>query len=88
MRTSLNEIAQTEKYLTGQLNGSGSALFQAKMILNKSLTNNVLLQRSLMDILAIFHRRKIREEVKEVHDTLFSEASHPFPESVYKLFNP
>ena len=45
MRTSLNNIKQTEDYLSGQMSAGDSLLFKAKMLIDPSLRLSVVMQQ-------------------------------------------
>lgn len=89
MRTSLNEIEQTEKYLRQEMSGEESLLFQAKMIVDPRLRANVFLQRQLNHIVRLLHRETLRKEAGDVHHALFNSSEHrDFSDMIHKIFKP
>lgn len=87
MRTSLNEIQQIEKFLTGELPPDEHLLFEAQMLTNPQLKLHVALQKEIYLLLAHYHRNKLKHEVKEIHDRLFSKRKYnAFQKAIFSLF--
>ncbi len=89
MRTSLNEIQEVENFLLEKLPPQESLLFQAKLITNPMLKWNVALQSKLMDVVLLYHRRKLKVEIRTIHNRLFSNPDKSeFQLTIDKIFNP
>jgi hypothetical protein len=87
MRTSLNEIRENEEYLSGGMRTEDALVHEARMLSNPLLKINFLLQKKTMAILALYHRKKLKEEAERVHRRLFSDpAKAAFQQSVFQCF--
>lgn len=88
MRTSLTEIQQIEAYLLHQTTPAERLLFEAKLMLQPGLTEDVQLQQETYRLVKQYGRKKIREEIEAVHRKLFSEPQHKsFREKIARLFS-
>ena len=88
MRTSLNEIKRIEKFLLKELSPEENLLFEAQMLTNPLLRLHVSLQKEIYLLLSHYHRKKLKEEVEEVHQKIFNDpAKKDFQLSIYRLFN-
>ena len=85
MRTSLNEIREIEEHLLKQHSPEEDLLFQARLILYPSLKEKVLWQQKVYELVRAYGRKKLREEIEEVHQKLFSAPEHKsFREKIFK----
>jgi hypothetical protein len=75
MRTSLNEIREAESFLKKEMNAGESLVFQAKLITNPRLRFNVTLQKRLMDVVRLYHLRKIKRDLQMTHRNLMQPGS-------------
>ncbi len=87
MRTSLNEIKLTEEYLGKQLSASENLLFEARMLASPALGVNVWLQKKLMDLVRLYHRKQLRNKVADYQDC-FSRApeNSSYQKKIVELF--
>lgn len=87
MRTSLTEIEQTEKFLSGKMVPEDALVFEAKMLSNPLLKMNVFFQQKVYSLVRLYHRKKLKEEAEKAHQHLFH---HPdkkeFQETIFQLF--
>ncbi len=72
MRTSLNEIREVESFLTNNMLAGESLVFQAKLITNPLLRFNLSLQKRLMAAVQLYHRRKLKHDLKQIHSKLLA----------------
>jgi hypothetical protein len=87
MRTSLNEIALTEKYLQGQLSPEERLVFEARLLTSPLLRCNVSVQQKVYTLTKLYHRRKIKQQALNVQHKLFHESQHAeWKEEIVKLF--
>lgn len=87
MRTSLNEIKEVERFLTNKMIAEESLVFQARVITNPLLRLNVNLQSKLMEVVQLYHRRKLKRDLKSVHHELFtSNEKSDFQHLVQNIF--
>lgn len=88
MRTSLNDIKIIEAYLRNTLAVSDRVLFEARLLVNKELRKNVLLQREVFELVTQHHRRKIKEEFQHAHRRLFADPKNTdVAEEIRNIFN-
>lgn len=87
MRTSLNDIAHTEKYLQDKLPLEERLLFEARLLTNPLLRWNVSAQQKVYTLLKLYHRRRIKEHTLTVQQRLFQESQHAaWKEQITQLF--
>jgi hypothetical protein len=87
MRTSLNEISANEKYLRGELSTEDRLIFEARMLTNPVLKMNLFFQQRTLELVRMYHRKKLKEKAEQVHRHLFSDPSKAdFQHSVFRLF--
>jgi hypothetical protein len=88
MRTSLNDIKQTEDFIFQKVMGLNSLLFEAKLLTDPALRMNVNLQKRIYSLVRIFHRRKLKQQMEQVHQRLFNDPrKHEFQQKIFQLFN-
>jgi len=87
MKTSLNEIRQTENFLSGKLSGEESFVYEALMLINPLLKLNTHLQKKIYSLVKMYGRKKTKEEIEIIHQNLFN---HPdqirFQQNIHHLF--
>ena len=88
MRTSLNEIRETENYLNKKSNSLDSLVFEARLLTNPQLRMNLFLQKKVYFIIKMFHRKQIKQEFEQISDRLFTDpAKEEFQQKILHLFN-
>jgi hypothetical protein len=88
MRTSLNEIKRIEKFLAKELSPEENLLFEAQILTNPLLRLHVSLQKEIYALLSYYHRKKLKEEVEQLHHKIFNDPEkRDFQVSIHKLFN-
>jgi anti-sigma factor RsiW len=73
MRASLNEIHETEQFLSGQLDNEDALVFEARLLTNPVLRVNVFIQQNIHIAIKIFYRRKIKQRLRAIHADLFTD---------------
>jgi hypothetical protein len=87
MRTLLNEIKLIDNHLFNQANAGDALLFDAMLILNPALQENVLWQKKTHAIIQQYSRKKLKAEIDSVHQRLFTEPAHQsFRQRIWDLF--
>lgn len=87
MRTSLNNIRLTEKFLKGQMSPGESVLFQMRLMDDPVLKVNLAVQEKIYALIRLYHRKKLKEEIQSLEHKMFSDASKAgFQESIYYFF--
>ena len=88
MRTSLNEIRLVEEHLTQQLPGDEECVFQANLILDNELAENVQFQKKAYQMIRQYGRKRLKEDLELAYQRLFTEEKHQgFRQKVLRLFN-
>jgi hypothetical protein len=85
MRTSLNEIKAIEDHLFNRNHPADSLLFQANIILNTKLRDNVVLQQSTYQTVQQYGRKQLKAEIEAVHQKLMNKPSN-FMQRLMHLF--
>ncbi|MEO5977464.1 MAG: hypothetical protein ABIS36_19400 [Chryseolinea sp.] len=85
MKTSLNEVMTIEKHLEGTMTGPELVAFKTKMEVNSALETNVSMQSRLISLLRIYHRKKVKYQLEQVHLHLLKT---DFRNSIQSIFNP
>ena len=87
MKTSLNELRLIEHYLLSDEKDGESFLFEAKMILQPELKQQVYWQNKTYKIVHDYGRKQLKNEINNIHETLFNTAEHQsFRQKVMRLF--
>ena len=88
MRASLNEIRETEQFLSGQLNGEDALVFEARLLTNPVLRVNTVIQQKLHLIIKAFHRKRLKQGLRVIHADLFTNPEKiEFQEEVLHYFD-
>jgi hypothetical protein len=87
MRTSLNNIKTIDDYLLGRMAPEDALLFEADMLLNSDLSDDVEYQQSTYSIIRKYSRQNIKTEIKAVQETLATAPEHlGFMRRIVNLF--
>ncbi|WP_406823489.1 hypothetical protein [Pedobacter sp. KACC 23697] len=87
MKTSLNELRLIEHYLLSDGKDGERFLFEAKMILQPKLKQQVYWQNKTYQMVRDYGRKQLKNEINNIHETLFNTAEHKsFRQKVMRLF--
>jgi hypothetical protein len=87
MRTSLNNIKEIERYILGGMDQADDVTFQRSVQRDPILRVNVTLMKKVMTIVRLYHRKKLKLELEEVHRRLVNDPMKwRFNESVQRIF--
>jgi hypothetical protein len=87
MTTSWNNTKQIERYLTGKFSPADKFVFEARMLLSPALQTEVLLQKKVFGLVKMYHRKKFKEELEEVHRQIFQDPEkQSFQKKIYGLY--
>lgn len=87
MRTSLNDIRQTEAYLDETQAPDEKLVFEARLITQPLLRLNMFFQQKIYRVVHAYHRRQQKEKMESVHRELFSDpAKKEFQQNIRQLF--
>lgn len=88
MRTSLNNIKAIDDYLLGSMAPGDALLFEANLVLNNDLREDVQLQQSIYTIVRQYGRQSIKAEIMAVQQTLSTAPQHQgFMRRIKNLFS-
>jgi hypothetical protein len=88
MMTSLNEIQQIEKNISGEGDIDESLLFEARLLTNPQLKINHHLQKKVVLLVKLFYRKKIRAGIETTSNTMFtSPKKKDFQQKIFHIFN-
>jgi hypothetical protein len=84
----LNDIQQIDDYLLQYAGIADRALFEARLILQPALQENLLWQQNTYDIIKQYSRRQLKAEIESVHQHLFTEPEHTsFRRRIMSIFS-
>ena len=87
MRISLNNIREIERYVEGTMDRNEAVLFEEKMRSDSLLRLNVSLQEKVLAIIRMYHRKKLKMELEEIHQRIFNDPGKvTFRERVLEIF--
>jgi hypothetical protein len=87
MRTSLNNIAQTEAHLLNKLQPGDALLFDARLLLDTHLQTDVSAQKQVYTLVQQYGRRRLKQEIEAVHQQLFNQPEHlSFKQKIARIF--
>ena len=83
----MNNIVEIERYIEGRMEPTEAVLFEEKMQGDALLKLNVTLQRKVLALVRMYHRKRLRMELEEVHERLFNDPGKvTFRERVARIF--
>ena len=87
MRTSLTEIKLIDGYIFKNSPIEDALLFDAMLILDPALSNQIQWQRKTHAVIQQYSRKMLKAEIESVHRQLFNEPAHQtFRSKVLGLF--
>jgi hypothetical protein len=78
MRTSLNKIEQIENFIEGKMSAGDALVFQAKLLLDSDLRQHLRWQKRTASVINRYGRKKLREEIENIHQDIFNSKSDHF----------
>ena len=76
MRTSLNNIKAIDDYILGNMAPGDALLFEANMLLNNDLVNDMGHQQNTYAVIRQYSRQKIKDEIVAVQKILATAPQH------------
>ncbi|RYY37479.1 MAG: hypothetical protein EOP46_02480 [Sphingobacteriaceae bacterium] len=87
MRTSLNNIKLADDYLHGQLPTGDALLFEAQVLIDSELREDVMFQQSALGLVQKYSRKKLKAEIETVQQKLFTQPAHSsFARRILNIF--
>lgn len=88
MRTSLHDIQQIDDYLLKIAGEADQRLFEARLLLQPALHQQLLWQQKTYAIIRQYSRRQLKAEIESVHQDLFTGVEHTtFRRKIMALFS-
>jgi len=76
MRTSLNNIKAIDDYLLDNMHPGDALLFEANMLLNNDLVNDMEHQQNTYAVIRQYSRKKIKDEIVAVQKIVATAPQH------------
>ncbi|WP_417366750.1 hypothetical protein [Flavobacterium beibuense] len=87
MKTSWNNTVMTDNYLNGECSGEEKVLFEARLLLEPDLKENLHWQKTTRAIVQQYGRQQLKAEVEQVAHHVFTAGKYvSFREKVFSLF--
>lgn len=87
MRTSLLKLQEIERHLLQRGNTEGRLLFEAQMIIDSELAENVAVQKNAYTLINLYGRVKLKAGLEAVHQQLFTQTKYQrFSKKIMALF--
>ncbi len=87
MKTLWNKTSLIEKYIQGELSAGNRFLFESRLLMDPGLRKDLWLQRQVLRMVRLYHRKKMKEELEAISVRLFSDpVKKKFQDTVYQLF--
>jgi hypothetical protein len=88
MRTSLNNIKAIDDHIFGYNAPGDALLFEARLILNSGLRDDVQQQQNTYAVIQQYSRKQLKAEITAVQQKLATEpVHHGFMQRIINLFN-
>lgn len=88
MPTSWNNTLQIEQYLDNNMSHGDVMVFEARLLLNPDLADNVQWQQKTYTLVQSYSRQQLKQEIEVVHQQLFTHTKHKrFSDKIRALFN-
>ena len=88
MKTSWNNIKELDAYLLGQLPTRDRLLMEAKLQINAELRIILHRQKLVHKLLRFYHRKKLKEEIKNIGNSLMTDPEKiSFQQKISQIFN-
>lgn len=88
MKTFSNNIRLIEGYLSGTISKAGRLFFETQLLVNSNLRHDLHFQRKTIRLVKMYHRKKFKEELEELHQEIFQDPKNTaFINRMLNLFN-
>ncbi len=83
----MNEIKEIEEFLEGKLKVEDCLFFEARLLTSPLLRSNSFFLKKTLSIVRLYHRKKLKEEIEEIHNRLFSNPEKKeFQQYIHQMF--
>jgi hypothetical protein len=84
----LNNIQQIDDYLLQYASQPDRVLFEARLLVQPALQEDLAWQQKTYDIVKEYSRRQLKAEIESVHQQLFTEPEHiSFRRKIMAIFS-
>lgn len=88
MRTSLNKILETEQFLNKQLAPEDALVFQARLIVESDLHQQMLWQQRTYSVVRAYGRMQLKDTLERMHDQFMTAPQHSsFRNKILQFFS-
>jgi hypothetical protein len=88
MKTSLNSCETIEQFLLGKLKPGASMKFRIRLLTDPLLRRQLEIQKKIHDLVRLYHHRRLRVELTELHETIFADpAKEEFRNTIKNFFH-
>lgn len=88
MKTSLNELQLIEDFLLSAGNEEDKVVMEARILLQPDLRESIGWQQKTYQLVHAHGRSQLREEIRQVHEKLFTAPEHSaFRKMIKRFFN-
>ena len=87
MKTSWNNTKLAEDYIEGKMTIDSRIAFESRLAVNPLLSMNVHFQKKTYQLIKMYHRKKMKEELDALHKRIFSDPNKiVFRQNILQLF--
>jgi hypothetical protein len=87
MKTSWNDIHETEQFLLGKMTERERASFRASLLSSPEKLRNFRIQKKIFSLLRFYRREKVREDLVQLQHEIFNDPlKSDFKASILSLF--
>lgn len=76
MKTSWNELRLSEDYLSGKLHPEERVLFEARLLIEPGLEDELYWQRRTYGLVRAYGRQELRNQIRSIEKELFEAPEH------------
>lgn len=87
MKTSVNETQHIETYLLGGPEDE-ALVVEARLLIDENLREKTAWQQKTYELVTLYGRKKLKQEIAEVHQALFTSEKHStFRKKILSFFD-
>ncbi len=87
MKTYWTETEKTERFLLGLMDQGEALVYEARLLTDPQLREQLDAQRQTYALIQAYHRQKLKREIAAVHERLFNRTDcSGFRERILRLF--
>ncbi|WP_157447003.1 hypothetical protein [Cytophaga aurantiaca] len=88
MRTSLNKLFETEQFLNKQLGPEDELVFQARLLVEADLNEQMLWQQRTYSVVRAYGRMQLRDKLERMHNQFMTAPEHTsFRNNILQFFS-